>query len=372
MILQALENEEGWDPMMEFIAYKSCYYKPIESLLKKCPNIRRIDLIGFQTKHRNISKLMLQLITKYCNHLIDFKGISVNSNECESQEFCLKFGPKLKYFRSAKHVSDYNLFLNIESIGGGRVLGPIRVEDVIQLNELNHLKKLQFVISWNEEHLLPKMMQRFCKLTHLTLKLENKSLNKVFYDFPFQQNLKVLLLQFPDKQEIEIICDSLKQIAIKCPKLTRIKLISTIVLNDISEAEQLFCKLKAFPSLKRLDMDLVERTHFENNQWFSFELFKELPKITHLDLNCYSCEELNESVLKDIGIYLPNLQYFGFHTPLKIDTKGMTQMADILSRLSSLQTINLRFKRKIDYRSMKAMIIEKCPKIKAIQLLSYD
>ena len=48
----------------------------------------------------------------------------------------------------------------------------------------------------------------------------------------------------------------------------------------------------------------------------------------------------------------------------------MTQMVDILSRLSSLQTIKLRFKPAVDYQPMKDMIITKCPKIKTIELLS--
>ena len=62
-------------------------------------------------------------------------------------------------------------------------------------------------------------------------------------------------------------------------------------------------------------------------------------------------------------IYLPKLQYLNIKSPLKTDTKGMTQMADILSRLSRLQTIILRFKPEVDYQPMKDMIIEKCVKI---------
>ena len=73
---------EEMDPQLEVIAFKSCYYKPIESLLKKCPNIQSIDLSRIQTNNSQISKLMIQMITKYCNHLIEFNGIITDNNYC--------------------------------------------------------------------------------------------------------------------------------------------------------------------------------------------------------------------------------------------------------------------------------------------------
>ena len=158
--------------------------KAIESLLKKCPNIQSIDLNHFPANNRQISKLMLQMITKYCNHLIEFKGKLLNSNECESQEFCRKFGPKLKYFRYAKHVFEYNLFPNIESIEEYLFMGPNPTEKLLQLKSGNHLKKLLISINLNKEHFLAQVMQKFQKLTHLTLWLRTKELNKAFKDFP--------------------------------------------------------------------------------------------------------------------------------------------------------------------------------------------
>ena len=79
------------DQQLEVIAFESYYYKSIESLLKKCPNIQLIYFFAFHSNRNQISKLMLQMITKHCNHLIELKGISINTNECESQEFCRKF-----------------------------------------------------------------------------------------------------------------------------------------------------------------------------------------------------------------------------------------------------------------------------------------
>ena len=359
----------GMDRHLEVTAFESCYHKPIESLLKKCPNIQSIDLTGFHSENNRILILMLQMITKYCNHLIEFNVLWLNSNDCiESQEFCRKFGQKLKYFRYAKHISDYNLFPNIESIEEFRVLYAVAVEEWLNLNSLNHLKELEIYIDVNKEHLLPKVMKKFEKLTHLTLRLRNNSLSKAFKDFPFHQNLKDLFISFGFNQDFEGMCDSLKQIAIKCPKLKKIVLNSIIVLKNISEVEQIFRLLKAFPSLKRLEISLVDETGLQStDQWFSFELFKKMPKITHLCLHLY-CKSLNESVLKNIDIYLPKLQFLDIKSRFTTDSRGLTQMADILSRLSKLQTIKLRFKHEVDYQPMKAMIIEKCLKIKTIEL----
>ena len=166
------------------------------------------------------------------------------------------------------------------------------------------------------------------------------------------------------------MCDSLKQIAIKCPKLKKIALNSIIVLKDISEVKQLFQLLKAFPALKRLYIMWRDATGLQSsNQWFSFELFEGFPQqLTHLFLVFYD-KPLNESVLKDIDIYLPKLQELSFYS-LTTDLKGMTQMAHIMSRLSSLQTIKMWFKPEVDYQPMKALIIEKCLKIKTIELSS--
>ena len=353
--------------------------KPIKSVLKKCTNLRRIDLDGLQTNNNQISKLIIQMITEYCNHVNEFRGKTFNQNFCESQEFCRKFGPKLKYFGSAKHVFNLNLFPNIESIDEYSVVKPIRVEEVLQLKQINHLKKLEFVIDLSKEHLLPQVMQKFQKLTHLTLKLRTDELNKTFKDFPFHQNLKDLKISFGVKydflinfdyfQDFEGMCDSLKQIAIKCPKLETIEFYSTIRLKNISEVKQLFILLTTFPSLKRLKICLKYETflNLDIHQWFSFDLFKELPKITHLSLRFYG-KRVNESVLKDIDIYLPNLQYLEIISSFKGTPEGLTQMTDILSRLSRLQTIKVRFHNQVDYKPIRAMFIEKCVKIKIITL----
>ena len=335
---RAYEVLEEMDPQLEVLAFKSCHYKPIESVLKKCPKIQSINLWGFRPNNSQISKLMLQMITKYCNHLFEFKIFRFDSNECESQEFCRKFGPKLKFFLSAENLFDYSLFPNIETIVVFNVM-PLQIQ----------------------------LLQKFSNLTYLTLMIISDPLNIPFKDFPILQNLKDLSILFRGIEDFKGMCDSLEQIAIKCPKLKKIICDSTIVLKNISEVKQLFHRLKAFPSLTRLDIVLNTKINLDMNKWFSFELFKEMPKITHLFLDFHG-KQLNESILKEIDIYLPKLQYIFICDPFITDTKGVKQMAEILSRLSNLQTIILWFKPGVDYQPIGDMILEKCLKIKNIWL----
>ena len=79
-------------------------------------------------------------------------------------------------------------------------------------------------------------------------------------------------------------------------------------------------------------------------------------------------QTLKESILKDIDIHLPKLQYLEIAYMFDTTPEGVTQMADILSRLSRLQTIQLEFKSGVDFKIIEEQITKKCRKIRKIQL----
>ena len=93
--------------------------------------------------------------------------------------------------------------------------------------------------------------------------------------------------------------------------------------------------------------------------------FEELQNITHLSLN-FNGRKLNERILTNIDIYFPKLQYLSIKPLIFTDREGMTQMTEILSRLSSLKTIDLWLKYEYLRELMKAKIAEKCRKIRKI------
>ena len=92
--------------------------------------------------------------------------------------------------------------------------------------------------------------------------------------------------------------------------------------------------------------------HFENNfdfnQIFSFELFKDFSKYNSFDSlvsprikpksNTLGVS-LKESILKEIDINLPKLQDLKIINQFDTTPEGVTQMADILSRLSRLEIL---------------------------------
>ena len=132
-----------------------------------------------------------------------------------------------------------------------------------------------------------------------------------------------------------------------------------------------FSQLKAFSALKRLNLWLyLEYNEVEDNfddQLFSFDSFKGFSNITHLSLH-FDYRLLKESILKDICINLPNLQYLEIKNQLVITPEGVTQMADILSRLSRLETLKLNFISGVDFKPIGEQITEKCRKIRKIEL----
>ena len=169
----------------------------------------------------------------------------------------------------------------------------------------------------------------------------------------------------------------MQQIANNCQNLKSID-IRFIDLNENLDIRQLLSHLKAFPALKRLHLwfkcDITPITdNIDVNQLFSFELFKGFSNITHLTiiletLGPFRRQTLKESIFKDIDINLPKLQYLKILIEFDTNPEGVKQMADILSRLSRLETLKLKFRKGIDFKPIEEQIIKKCRKIRKIKI----
>ena len=106
---------------------------------------------------------------------------------------------------------------------------------------------------------------------------------------------------------------------------------------DNSELRQFLSVFVAFRELRRLNLYILYT--FDINQLFPFEALKGNSNITHLTLDID--DYLNWNILKEIDINLLNLQYLEIGSIFDATPKEVTQMADILSRLSRLQTLKL-------------------------------
>ena len=366
--LRFLNNELVYENTIEDkVSDKHCL-KSIESLLKKCPNIQSITL---DIEYRFMKSIFL-LITKYCDYLQELSFYMDDFREPEiNEEFYRKFGSKLNYlgFREYRgRKIDYNLFPNLYSIGkkfDPETISPVRA---LRLN-LKNLKELNIDISEQNQHLFPEVFHKFHKIRHLVLtenpRNSNATMNTVFNAFhnsPVLQNLNQLNF-FTENREIgKQFLESLKQLPKKLPKLKSIKIGYFFVENFSRQLSP----LKGFSELKRLELWITTKGE-EDHDKFSFKAFGKLMKITHLKVGSHFEEKpVNWKILTDIDIYLPKLQYLCLDPIIITDEEGVKQMAESLSRLSSLQTIDLILKYEHISELMKAKIAEKCRKIRKI------
>ena len=251
-----------------------------------------------------------------------------------------------------KDAINYNLFPNIEKLDL-HIHNDSR--DVIPGPNLNKLKKLELTFTDGEEDLVKTCVDTFPTLTYFSIK--SYSENTIYKSFEYISNLK-RLIHFGfhgSAQNNKLFCDSLKRMPNKFQKLKSIETGLKMTVN--TDIRELLSKFESFSALKRLELSL-----YGNIGEFSFEAFKGLSNITHLTLRFGWTSKLKESILKDININLPNLQYLEIKNEIEGTPEEVTQMADILSRLSRLRTLKLKFKFGVDFKPIEERITEMCRK----------
>ena len=345
-------------------------YWSLEVLLKKCPNITSIELRDSFGRYGYYE--LFRLITKYCNNLREIVFGENEMNDINFQEFQRKFGPKINFIHRLKDANNYNLFPNIEKLIFKSELLYQSNKQLIPRLKLNKLKKLEVIIL--EEHMVKTCVDTFPTLTHLNIEFRPPNTELIVNSLKFISNLKHLIhLSFKSFGEInEIICVSLKRMANKCQKLKSFE--CDFNITDNLDIRQLLSPFEAFPALKRLCLTIncQDLEDFDINDFISFEAFKGLSNITHLTLRFdESYYEIEANILTDIDIHLPKLQYLELKE-IKVTPEEVTQMADILSRLSRLQTLKLTFSEGIDCDEFEEKIREKCRKIGTIHLTEFD
>ena len=349
--------------------------KSLKILLKKCPNIKTIELKESFGRYDYYG--VFRLITDYCNNLrqIDFGKNEINVKIIK--EFPQKLGPKIKSIHRLKDANNYNLFPNIEKLKFETELF-CETEEFQRMStriKLNKLKKLEATIYFGEEFLIQTFVDTFPTLTHFSIKCCSGN-QKIFNSFTFISNLKNLIHFGFDNFSAEndkLFCDSLKRMANKCQKLKSIEW--SFNITDNSDIRQLLSPFEAFATLKRLCLtfNCQDFEDFDVNEFISFEAFKGLSNITHLTLNFEDNYEnnINTNILTDIDINLPKLQYLEFRQ-ITATPEEVTQMADILSRLSRLKTLKLQLTEDIFSDEIKEKIREKCKIIRRIDITEYN
>ena len=151
-----------------------------------------------------------------------------------------------------------------------------------------------------------------------------------------------------------------KQIANNCKQIKSLRL--RIEVNEsLRINEELISILKQFKQLKRLKLDFSE--DLEYDQLFEFYPFKDLKVLeglTHLRIrglsyNIYYCI-FNEKILTDIDINFPKLKSLEIDCPF-IASEWTSQ---VLSKLTSLQTIELEISNDEISPEIERQLIDNC------------
>ena len=336
----------------------------LEVLLKKCPNITSIQLNQAYEGKCDYNEVF-PLIIKYCNNLreIDLHGNEINNKNIK--ELHRKIGQKIKSLDHLKDANNYKLFPNIEKLNAYFDCGLKRVLSQLKLK---HLTDLMITLNSGEEHMVKTCVDTFPTLTHFNL-IYCDNLDSIYSSLDYISNLKHLKY-FGFKffgQNNKLFCDSLKQISNKCHKIKSIEC-KFEINSENSLNTQLFSTFVAFPSLKRLRLKFYFdfNVNLDINELFPFEAFKYLSNITHLTLQF--SHYFSFKFFKDIDINLLKLQYLEIDAEIKANPEEVTQMADILSRLSRLQTLKLVFNKEVNYEEIEVKVREKCRKIRTIDI----
>ena len=167
------------------------YLKSIESIMKKCPNLKILFLVRIYSR---IFKSILPLIIKYCHNLIDFSVFIHPWSVSElNEEFLQKFGSKLKYIRCGQDI-DFSMFPNVYTLDKYGMFDSYisRFPEYILPLNLKNLKELNLFLYEENIHLFREVLQKFHKIRHLGLHLCNDVQNLAFYalkESPVLQNL---------------------------------------------------------------------------------------------------------------------------------------------------------------------------------------
>ena len=313
--------------------------------------------------HRDSDKTneVFRSIIENCNNLSEINVLK-DINDSNLQEFYRKFGPKIKCLRALEQVIELGRFPNIEKV----MINNLYVDSIIPQLNLAKLKQLEIAFERGQENMLQTFIDNFPKLTHFNVvnnSIDGKAIYKPLKNISKLKHLIHFKLQIPFGKNNKQFCDLLKQMANNCRNLKSIGFRFNI--NDQNpHIRQLLSLLRAFP-LKRLDIIFVGND-IDVNQLFSFELFKGFENITHLSV--YFNQILNESILKEIDINLPKLQYLEITYEFDTTPEAVIKIADILSRLSRLERLKLWFESGVDFKPIKKQIVKKCRKIRIIEI----
>ena len=345
--------------------------KIFETILKKCENINKISLLDDFIEQRftkNKYNETIELIIKYCNNLTQF---DINFNlisKTKLKKFFEKFGSKLmitNYNVNKILPKTHNMIkpmfsaLNVTNLK----VGPsFEVLSELKFNRLEGLSIKDLQYSQDLDHLEVFIDDNKQMITILSFNCNRIEDNLI----PKFVNLEVLNLRFVSTSLSD---NQWKQIAVNCLKVKTIFCDLLIDPNSGPINDKLMAPLRAFKSLKCLEIDFryEELTQIISDyiKTLSFKAFKGFEGLTELCLFCkFDNKLISEDIFTDIDINLPNIQDLGL---VSNKIKATEWTADILCRLPKLQDIELNIQ-----KSVQPLIRTRLQKCKIIRSIIFE
>ena len=279
--------------------------KAFESVLKKCPNIKKLNV---KVKANNY---VLLLIGQYCTRIksLGYRRIYPSIGEDIVLTFFRIYGHKLEelyLYESYEVTDDYlrhctnlkililpesSLILNedkeflpeLEEFRSPRIYNYLK-----QLKNVNRLK----IFSDKYSQTLKRLDIALCYLTEEELKTCIECIARF-------ENLKELKLIFVPMKNKEPIDDCLSLIGQKCNKLLKLDL---SIDHWVPISEQFFATFSEFETIEKLKIQFWYKRIMKG----SIELLKHCKQLKHLDIRC---EQINEDFFTNINVFVPKLQF---------------------------------------------------------------
>lgn len=352
----------------------------IETILKKCRNIRSINLnnlyyscnrIGFRSEYNKL----IAVIANSCNNLVDFECYVNKMNKKTIQLMAKKLGLKLSSFRflHSDEKFDKNVLIslpNLKDLSLNSYL-PLSLSNIFQENQCLAKNLKKFSLNYDNSDL--SLFENFVKSNP---NLEILNINSYTTDANALNLLLIQISNLKNLKKLDIITDfeitdnsiakTLRLMAKKLSKLKKIHFNLFVDNDNHSFVIEIIDSLKHFPQLKRVHLSLDSDFNLdlpEDQILISCQMLSGCRHLSHLSI--YS-GEISDSFFANISTHLPNLR------DLHVLNANITiSTLDELSKLKNIQKLSFYQKYcmvRLDEQSVFQMY-DKCPKLEVIKFM---
>ena len=312
----------------------------IESVVKKCPNIRKVIILGI------VWSEVLSLFGQYCPNIKSLK-LLIDGIEC--LDFFLNYGHKLEeldiiygindnwntvYIRDVLELCPNLKKVKLKNLPNGLDYITEDKDFLPKLESFKNksLKSNLLSIGFREVKKIEIMSDKYSQ-TMKTLKLcfgrmsYGKLKTGIEYICRFE-NLRKLKLKVSSKQITEPIDDCLSLIGQKCSKLLELDL---SIKSSVPISDRFFDVFTQFKAIKILRIELPDNRRLLSG---SIECFKHCKQLIELLIDY---NELRKDFFTNIEIFLPKLQSLNIYTSKQFSDSFI----DSFQSMKDIQSIEL-------------------------------